>query len=127
MQQAIHLYDPVEQISATVLVVKQAENVYKMLDNHILDKDLTFGTEFEVCINADNQYEFVRITKPSEFITTRFTLTKQFNASEYQILGDEIIKAGGFWQIDFDSLAVVNLPKNSRLDLSKVFKIFGFL
>jgi hypothetical protein len=41
-------------------------------------------------------------------------------------LGDEIIKQGGFWQVDFGGIATVNLPKNCNLDLDDIFKTFDF-
>jgi hypothetical protein len=41
-------------------------------------------------------------------------------------LGDEIIKHGGFWQVDFGGIATVNLPKDCKLDLERIFKIFDF-
>jgi hypothetical protein len=125
--QTITLHDPIEQISATIMVENKADNVFIMMDNHIMNENLTFGTEFQALKIADNEYELIKITKVSEFTTKRLSLTKQFNASEYQVLGDEIMKQGGFWQVDFGSLAVVNLPKNSGLDLDEIFKTFGFL
>lgn len=53
-------------------------------------------------------------------------LTFQFQETEYRLLGDEIEKQGGFWQVDFGSVATVNLPKNSTLDLDEIFRIFDF-
>jgi hypothetical protein len=123
----IKLYDPIEQIAATIMVENKADGIFIMMDNHIINENLTFGTEFQAQPIADNEYKFIKITKMSEFTTKRFTLTKQFNASDYQVLGDEITKQGGFWQVDFGSLAVVNLLKNSNLDLDRIFKTFGFL
>lgn len=41
-------------------------------------------------------------------------------------MGDEIIRQGGFWQVDLGNLATINLPKESTLDLDEIFTIFNF-
>lgn len=64
--------------------------------------------------------------KESDFITRRFFLNEQFTEEEYRVLGDEIIKQGGYWQVDFGSLATINLPTTSTLDLDEIFRIFEF-
>jgi hypothetical protein len=87
---------------------------------------LTLGTEFETRLNKDGKHEIIRIIKESEFITRRFSLTSQFKESEYRLLGDEIMKIGGFWQVDFGSIATINLPKDCKFDLDKIFKTFDF-
>jgi len=53
-------------------------------------------------------------------------LTNQFTATEYRLLGDEIIKQGGYWQVDFGSIASINLPQNSNTDIDNIFKTFNF-
>lgn len=113
-------------MSTTMYVDKVSENVFRAVENEIFNCFLTLGTEFETRINKDGKHEIVRIVKESNYITRRFFLTSQFNESEYRLLGDEIIKHGGFWQVDFGGIATVNLPKDCELDLDKVFKAFNF-
>lgn len=36
------------------------------------------------------------------------------------------MKQGGFWQVDFGSIATINLPKDCKLDLDEIFKVFNF-
>ena len=95
-------------------------------ENEFFVCDLTLGTEFETRLHEDGHHEIVRILKESEFITRRFALTSQFKESEYQLLGDEIMKHGGFWQVDFGSFATINLPKDCILDIDEIFKTFDF-
>jgi hypothetical protein len=53
-------------------------------------------------------------------------LNNQFTEADYRVLGDEIVRQGGFWQVDFGSIATVNLPKNLTIDIDEIFKIFNF-
>ena len=122
----IEIYDKRQKMSTTIYVDKVSENVFRTVENELFNCRLTLGTEFETCINKDGKHEIVRIVKDSDFITKRFFLTSQFNESEYRLLGDEIIRHGGFWQVDFGGIATVNLPKDSELDLDKIFKTFNF-
>ena len=107
----------VEQIS---------DNVYRTTENEIFNCKLTLGTEFETRLNKDGKHEIIKITKESDFITRRFFLTSQFKESEYRLLGDEIMKLGGFWQVDFGGIATINLPKDSELNIDEIFKTFDF-
>ena len=122
----IELYDKRENSVATIYVEKLANNKFRMTDNDIFNCSLTLGTEFETRINKEGKHEIIKITKKSEFITKRYLLTSQFKESEYKILGDEIIKQGGFWQVDFGGIATINLPKESNLNIDKIFNIFDF-
>lgn len=122
----IEIYDKREETTSTVYVEQIAESKFRMIDNDIFNCRLTLGTEFETRINKTGKHEITRITKKSDYITRRFMLTAQFQTADYRVLGDEIVKQGGFWQVDFANIATVNLPKNSTLDLDEIFRIFNF-
>lgn len=122
----IEVYDKREKLTTTIQVEQLSDNIFRTTENEIFNCSLTLGTEFETRQNKDGKHEIVRIIKESEFITRRFLLTSQFKESEYQLLGDEIMKQGGFWQVDFGSIATINLPKDCKLDLDEIFKIFDF-
>jgi hypothetical protein len=122
----LELYDKRQYLTARIYVEQLSENVFKTTTNELFNPDLIFGTEFETRKNKEGKYEIVRILKKPEFITRKFLLTSQFKESEYRLLGDEIIKIGGFWQVDFGNIATINLPTNSKLNLDELFKNFDF-
>ena len=122
----IEIYDKREYMSTSMYVDKISEHVFRATENEIFNCRLKRGTEFETRINKDGKHEIIRILKDSDYITTRFFLTSQFTESEYRLLGDEIIRHGGYWQVDFGTMATVNLPKNCELDLGKIFETFNF-
>ncbi|QES87358.1 hypothetical protein [Rhizosphaericola mali] len=122
----INIYDKRANSSTTICVEKLSENVFKAVKNEIFNCRLTLGTEFEARLNNDGFYEIVRIIEDSEYTTRRFILTSQFTESEYRLLGDEIIRLGGFWQTDFGSIVTINLPRNCKLNLDAIFKEFDF-
>mgnify|MGYP001800992224 FL=1 len=118
----IELYDKREKTTTTLYVQKLEDNKFKMIDNDIFNCRLTIGTEFETRINDEGKHEIIRITKDSEFITRRFLLSAQYKESEYRVLGDELMKKGGFWQVDFGVIATINIPKDFEYDIDKVMQ-----
>jgi hypothetical protein len=122
----IEIYDKRQELSTTMYVDRVADNIFRAVENEVFNCRLTLGTEFETCINKDGKHEVVRIVKESNFSTKRFFLTSQFSESDYRLLGDEVVRHGGFWQVDFGGIATVNLPRDSALDLEGIFKTFNF-
>ena len=122
----IEIYNKEEGILSTISVEQISENRFRTTANEMIDNRLTYKTEFETIRNLNKQHEIYSVTKNAEFITRRFNLTPQFKESEYRLLGDEIMKEGGYWQVDFGSMATVNLPQESKIDLDKIFKVFNF-
>lgn len=118
----IELYDKRERSTTTLYVEQLSENKFRMTDNDLFNCRLTKGTEFETRINKDGQHEIIRITKKSDFITRRFFLSPQLKESEYRMLGDELMKRGGFWQVDFGGIATVNIPKDFEFDVDQVMR-----
>nr|WP_238566675.1 hypothetical protein [Nonlabens ulvanivorans] len=93
-----------------------------MTENDLFNCHLTKGTEFETRINEDGNHEVIKIIKKSEFITRRFLLSTQYKESDYRVLGDELMKRGGFWQVDFGGIATVNIPKDFEFNVDQVMK-----
>lgn len=122
----IEVYDKREKTTSTLFVRQISDNKFRMTENDIINCRLTFGTEFETRINSDGKHEIVKIIKDSELVTRRFFLTSKYKESDYRLLGDEIVKHGGFWQVDFRGIATINLPKDCELDLDEIFRIFDF-
>lgn len=121
----IEIYNPKEEVSQTIPVEQLSTNIFRALGNDIFSQNLTFGTEFETQKNKNGQHEVVRILKASNYITKRFILTSDFKESEYRLLGDEITKIGGFWQVDFGSLAIINIPKEQEAYIQKILDAFN--
>lgn len=122
----IEIYNKREKLTTTIQVEQLSEHVFRTTENDIFNCRLSLGTEFETRLNKDGKHEITRIIKDSEYITRRFFLTSQFSESEYRLLGDEIRKQGGFWQVDFGNIATINLPKESELNIDEIFKLFDF-
>lgn len=121
----IKLYNKREGTTETVYVYELGKNKFRMADNAILNCKITLGTEFETRINSDGSHEIIRITKASDFVTRRFLLSAYYKQEEYEFLGDELTKRGGFWQVDFGSIATVNIPKDFEFDVDKTIKDLG--
>lgn len=122
----IEVYDKREKLITTIQVEQLSDNVFRTTENELFNCRLTLGTEFETRLNKDGKHEIIKITKDSDFVTRRFFLTPQFKESEYRVLGDEIMKHGGFWQVDFGGIATINLPRESKLNIDEIFNIFDF-
>jgi len=118
----IEIYHKKEKVTSTLYVEQLSENKFRMIDNDFCNPKLTLGTEFETKINEDNRHELIKITKESEFITRRFGLTPKHKESDYRMLGEELTKRGGFWQVDFGSIATVNIPKDFEFDIDQLIK-----
>ena len=101
----IEINNKVDGIRSKIDVERITPNTYRTLINEIVDARLTYKTEFETIQSENGLYEVSKVYKNSEFIVRIFQLTSQFKDSEYRLLGDEIMKVGGFWQVDFGSIA----------------------
>jgi len=93
-----------------------------MIDNDLFNCRLTLGTEFETRINEEGNHELLRITKKSNFLTRRFFLSTEYKESDYRVLGDELTKKGGFWQVDMGGIATINIPKDFEHDIDQIMK-----
>ena len=118
----IWIYDKRDRSTTTFYVEQLSENKFRMTDNDLFNCRLTKGTEFETRINNEGQHEIIKILKDSDFITRRFFLSPQYKESDYRVLGDELTKRGGFWQVDFGGIATVNIPKDFEFNIDQVMK-----
>jgi len=122
----IDVYDKREKVTSSFYVFKLSDNIYRMAENDVFNCRLTYGTEIETRVNDAGKIEIVKIFQESPFVTRRFMLNSQVKESEYRLLGDEIIKIGGFWQVDFGGIATINLPKDTDLNIDELFRLFNF-
>lgn len=122
----INIQDKRQGMSSAILVLPIGSDLFRALENEIIDCRLTYGTEFKTAVDDEGFHEIIEITKKSSYTTRRFLLNESFSESDYRLLGAEIIKQGGFWQTDFGGLVTINLPENGPLDIDAIFKIFDF-
>lgn len=118
----ILLYDKRDKSTSTMHVEPLGSNKFRMVDNDLFNCKLTLGTEFETYLNEEGKYEIIRITKESDYIMRRFFLSPKYNESDYRMLGDELTKRGGFWQVDMGGIATINIPKDFEYDIDEVMK-----
>jgi len=116
----IKLYNKGESATETMYVEQIGNDKFRMIENALFNCRLTLGTECETRINKEGKHELIQIIKESDFITRRFLLTNDFKEADYRILGDELIKRGGFWQVDMGGIATVNMPKDFAFDIDQV-------
>ncbi len=120
----IQVYHKIQKISVNLYVEQLTENTFRMTVNDIFNCQLTRGTEFETKINKDGLHEIVQITKKSDFITRRFFLSPKYKYADYIFLGEELIKNGGFWEVCFGGIAIINIPKSFELEFNSLLKGF---
>jgi hypothetical protein len=118
----IKIYDKREKMTTSIYVEQLSNNTFRTVENEIFNCLLTYGTEFTTQINTEGSHEIIKITKESDFITKRFFLSQKYKESDYQMLGDELIKLGGYWQIDFGGIATINIPKDFEFNIHKIMK-----
>jgi hypothetical protein len=119
----IQIYDKAQKMSGNVYVEQLTENTFRMTENDIFNCELTRGTEFETKVNKDGFHEIVKIIKKSDFITRSFWLSPTYKQTDYLLLGEELVKNGGFWQVDFGGIAIINIPQD--FDLEKIMEECG--
>ena len=119
----IEVYNKEEKVTTTLYVEQLSENKFRMMDNDLFNYQLTLGVEFETRINNESKHEVLRIIKESEFITHRFRLPPKYKESDYRMLGEELTKRGGFWQVDLGTFATVNIPRDFEFDINEVIEV----
>jgi hypothetical protein len=112
----IQIYDKIQKSSGNAYVEQLTENTFRMTENDIFNCQLTRGTEFETKINKDGLHEIVKITKKSNFITRRFFLSHKYEYADYLVFAEELVKNGGFWDVYFGGIAIINIPKSFELE-----------
>jgi len=113
-----------EEFWINMYVEQLGEHLFRATENELFDFRLTIGTEFETCLNEKGEHEIVRITRESEYSIRRFLLSQSFGEAELQMLGEEVVKHGGHWQIDMGGIATINLPPGCSLNIDEVFKLY---
>lgn len=119
---SITVYDKRLEISWDMYVERLEDNLYRATENELFG-NITIGTEFRTWINKEGKHQIVKIVKHSPYFTRRFMMSSGISESDYRLLGDEIVRHGGYWQTDMGSIITVSLPLNCDLDIDDLFRI----
>jgi len=115
-----------DNLTEFVTAVKVSDSIYRLTSNSIYNNSLISGTVVATSFDENNDLNFEKRLQKSEFNIRRFQLSSKYNQSDYMMLGEEITKHGGHWEVVIGSLAFINLPKNSSFNLDEILRIFEF-
>lgn len=97
---------------------------FKLTCNDPFDFKNSYGTTLELAKTSQpNVYHVNKVTERSSFTTRRFLLNNSLKESEYLVIGDEIMKIGGFWEVIFGSYVIVNIPNGSAFNLDEILEL----
>ena len=101
------------------------DNSFRLTSNDPFNFKYTYGTVVELIkeLNSEN-YILGKIIRESKYDTRRFKLNSSLKESDYRVIGDEIIKIGGYWELFLNSYAIVNIPNDSNFNLDEVLELF---
>ena len=99
-------------------------NQYKLIDNDPFLEELCRGTVIEVAPKHDEPkvMELIRVVTPSDTPVVVYGLPQGVPESLLRQVGDQIVAAGGYWEVLFGGMAYVNLPKDSSFDVNAALK-----
>lgn len=117
----IKMYVPEEASTGTYEVIKVSEYRYKLTNNDPFSEILTYGTIIEVLPEKKDEDTFVfkKVYAESDFSHEVIGLPSSLNETEMRIVGQMIIDEGGYWEVIFGGMGYINLPKNSKLNVSE--------
>ena len=97
---------------------------FKLTSNDPFDFRNSYGTTLELAKTSQpDVYHVNKVTERSNFTTRRFLLNSSLKESEYRVIGDEIMKIGGFWEVIFGGYAMVNIPNGSTFNLDEILEL----
>ena len=111
------MYIPEEKSTGTYAVIKESENIFKLVYNDPFYEELRHGTIIEAVKGEDDIYEFIKVKTESEYTLQVIGIPMNLSEQELRIVGDMIVKEGGFWEVIFGGMGYVNLPKGSSLNV----------
>lgn len=117
----IRMYYPEESSTGKYDVIKVDTHNFKLVSNDPFVEKLSFGTiiEVEPEMHEREVYKFKRIVSESEYKSESLFLPSELNETELRIVGNLIVKEGGYWEVVFGGIGIVNLPLDSKLDVTK--------
>ena len=122
--QEFRMYVPAERSTGTYHGIPVGPNQYKLIDNDPFLEELCRGTVIEVAPKHDEPkvMELIRVVTPSDTPVVVYGLPQGVPESLLRQVGDQIVAAGGYWEVLFGGMAYVNLPKDSSFDVNAALK-----
>jgi hypothetical protein len=120
----IELYDKRMKSTNSLLVIRIDDNKFRMNEDDVFNCRLTFGTEFETRINEEGKHEIVKITKESGLLTRKFIISLDSNKSNLKQFCRNLIKCGGYWQIDFGGILTINISPDFKFNIDDMIREF---
>ena len=121
----IRIFNRKEGVTTQLEVDQIGQSEFRLRDNDIVDPRLTRGTTIMAQRLEDDAYEVISVTVPSGFVTRRFFLSPKYTESDYRVLGDELVKHGGAWQVDLGHYLTINVPLDFPHDVDRVMADIG--
>jgi hypothetical protein len=111
-------------LSEKVGAEELSANIFILLENPIFSCKVNYGTVVEAIPNENGELNFVRIVRASQFKTRKFLLESYAEQGDFSKMriAEEIIAAGGTWEIAMGGLAFIHIPKDSQFDLDQFFR-----
>lgn len=118
-EEIIKMYYPKESCTGNYDVIRLDSCKFKLACNDPFIEELSYGTIIEVEneLYEPEVYKFKRIVEESDYKSESLFLPPELNETELRIVGDIITNEGGYWEVIFGGIGIVNLPKNSTLDV----------
>ena len=113
-----------ENLTSSCYATRLPNGYFRLLENDLINEDLTYGTEIETRIDASGKHELIRIVTHSPFDTNTLLLPPAYAGDNFRPIGKEIEKIGGTWEVVMGGLAIINTPKN--VDLLALLDQAGF-
>lgn len=115
----IKLYDPTEKSTMQYEVIPVGERLYQLKENHPFSESLIYGTiiEVEAFEKEAGVFQLKKIHQKSEYTLEIIGLPPSLHEPELRIVGDLILAAGGYWEVNFGGMGYVSLPKGSTLNV----------
>jgi hypothetical protein len=121
----ISIFNRNEGVTTQVEAEQVGDAEFKLLENDLVDPQLTTGVTINAKRLEDSSYEVISVQDASTFVTRRFILSANYTESDYRVLGDELVKHGGFWQVDLGYYLTINVPRDFPYDIDRVMSELG--
>jgi len=116
----IEIYDKRERTTTAMVVEKLGDNIFRLVDGR--SYRVGYGEVFKARVNKDGLYEIMTVFREDTFTKRAFIVEASYSPEALQLVADEVMREGGYLELQLDYLAVVRLPKGNTFDLVDAFE-----